>query len=45
MIDVKISVSDFSRRKIVLIICREDKEIIKTNIDLGRMNLDRWLRD
>jgi len=45
MIDVKISVSDSSRRKLVIIISRETKEELKTNIELGRINLDRWLRD
>ncbi len=45
MYNLKISFEDSSRHKIVIIISRETKEELKTNIELGRINLDRWLRD
>ena len=34
-----------SRQKIIIIINRETKEEQIKNIDLGRINLDKWLRD
>ncbi len=45
MIDIKISYTDSSRQKIVILISRETRKELKTNIELGRINLDRWLRD
>jgi len=45
MIDVKVSITDSSRQKIIVIISRETKKELKTNVELGRINLDRWLRD
>ena len=45
MLDLKISVMDSSRQKIVIIINRETKEALIKNIDLGRKNLDKWLRE
>jgi hypothetical protein len=45
MIDIKISFTDYSRQKIVVVISRETKKELKTNIELGRINLDKWLRE
>lgn len=45
MIDIKISFMDYSRQKIVVVISRETKKELKTNIELGRINLDKWLRE
>ena len=45
MSQIKISVTDSSRQKIIVIINRETKKELKTNIELGRINLDKWLRD
>lgn len=43
VIDLKIRTN--SRHKIVIIINRETKEELIKNIDLGRINLDKWLHD
>jgi len=45
MTQIKISVTDSSRQKIVVVVSRETKEKLRTNIEMGRVNLDRWLRD
>ena len=45
MLDIKISYTDSFRQKIVIIISRETKKELKTSIELGRINLDRWLHD
>ncbi len=45
MKEIKISIMDSSRQKIEIIINRETKEELINNIDLGRNNLDKWLRE
>ena len=45
MIELKIIFQEKPRRKIILVFCEETKEILIKNIEIGRMNLDKWLFD
>ena len=45
MLSLKISINETCRQKIVVAITREKNEELKTNIELRRMNLDKWLHE
>jgi len=45
MYDLKIIVMDSSRQKMVITISWENKKKQIRNIEMGKMNLERWLHD
>ncbi len=45
MLELNIKFDEKERQKVIIILCRPNKELIIKNIEYGRINLDKWLFD